>query len=67
MQHDHFDSLARRVCEYLRTMLDMSALITGVDFVCIPAKDLDAMTAFYGDTLGLPFVKRWGDRLGVEY
>lgn len=25
------------------------------------------MTVFYGETLGLPFVKRWGDRPGVEY
>lgn len=48
-------------------MTDTPALITGVDFVCVPAKDLDAMTAFYGETLGLPFVKRWGDRPGVEY
>ena len=42
-------------------MTDMTPLITGVDFVCIPAQDFDAMTAFYGDTLGLPFVKRYGN------
>src|SRR3954466_10692772 len=42
-------------------------LITGVDFVCIPAQDFDAMTAFYGETLGLPFVKRYGGRPGAEY
>ena len=34
-------------------MTDASPLITGVDFVCIPAQDFDAMTAFYGETLGL--------------
>ena len=28
-------------------------VVTGVDFVAVPAKDLDAMVAFYGDTLGL--------------
>jgi predicted enzyme related to lactoylglutathione lyase len=48
-------------------MTDTNPLITGVDFVCIPAQDFDAMTAFYGETLGLPFVKRWGDRAGAEY
>ena len=34
-------------------MTDTTPLITGVDFVCIPAQDFDAMTAFYGTTLGL--------------
>lgn len=48
-------------------MTNTAALITGVDFVGIPAKDFDAMTAFYGETLGLPFVKRWGARDGAEY
>src|SRR3954462_8438303 len=48
-------------------MTDTSPLITGVDFVCVPAKDFDAMTAFYGETLGLPFVKRYGSRPGAEY
>ncbi|MGH2895520.1 MAG: VOC family protein [Solirubrobacteraceae bacterium] len=38
-----------------------------MDFVGIPAQDFDAMTAFYGETLGLPFVKRWGTRAGAEY
>ena len=42
-------------------------LITGVDFVCVPAQDFDAMTTFYGETLGLPLVKRWGDRPAAEY
>jgi predicted enzyme related to lactoylglutathione lyase len=48
-------------------MTDITPLITGVDFVSVPAQDFDAMTAFYGETLGLPFVKRWGDRPGAEY
>jgi predicted enzyme related to lactoylglutathione lyase len=46
---------------------DTAPLITGVDFVGIPAQDFDAMTTFYGETLGLPFVKRWGARDGIEY
>src|ERR1700750_2197764 len=46
---------------------DTTPLITGVDFVCVPAQDFDAMTTFYGETLGLPFVKRYGSRPGAEY
>src|ERR1700761_834185 len=56
-----------RECDGLITMTDTLPLITGVDFVCIPAQDFDAMTAFYGETLGLPFVKRYGSRDGAEY
>jgi catechol 2,3-dioxygenase-like lactoylglutathione lyase family enzyme len=41
--------------------------ITGVDFVTIPTNDLAASETFYGTTLGLPFVKRWGNMPGVEY
>jgi len=48
-------------------MTNTTPLITGVDFVCIPAQDFDAMTSFYGETLGLPFVKRYGSRPGAEY
>jgi predicted enzyme related to lactoylglutathione lyase len=41
--------------------------ITGVDFVSVPTNDIDASMHFYGNVLGLPFVKRWGDRPAVEY
>ena len=34
-------------------MTEPTPLITGVEFVCIPAQDFDAMTAFYGETLGV--------------
>ena len=34
-------------------MTTEAQLITGVDFVAVPAKDLDDAVAFYGDTLGL--------------
>lgn len=44
-----------------------AALVTGVDFVTVPARDIDESVQFYGTTLGLPFVKRWGDRPGVEF
>src|SRR5215212_2853050 len=46
----------------------MSALqITGVDFVTVPAKDFDESVKFYGEVLGLPFVKRWGNMPGAEF
>lgn len=46
----------------------MTALnITGVDFVALPADDFDASFRFYGETLGLPFVKRWGDLPAAEF
>ena len=31
-----------------------SQIVTGVDFVAVPTKDLDAAVEFYGATLGLP-------------
>jgi catechol 2,3-dioxygenase-like lactoylglutathione lyase family enzyme len=37
-----------------------ATLVTGVDFVAVPARDFDASVDFYGKVLGLPFVKRWG-------
>ncbi|MBB4665285.1 VOC family protein [Conexibacter arvalis] len=41
--------------------------ITGVDFVAVPARDFDASVRFYGEVLGLPFVKRWGSMPGAEF
>ena len=35
-------------------MSSSSGFISGVDFVGIPARDLAAAAAFYGETLGLP-------------
>src|SRR4051794_14689141 len=37
-----------------------TSLVTGVDFVGVPVTDYHAAAEFYGDALGLPFVKRWG-------
>lgn len=34
-------------------MADASPIVTGVDFVAVPTKDLDAAVEFYGTTLGL--------------
>jgi predicted enzyme related to lactoylglutathione lyase len=44
-----------------------ASFITGVDFVTVPSADFDASMHFYGEVLGLPFVKRWGDRPGAEF
>jgi catechol 2,3-dioxygenase-like lactoylglutathione lyase family enzyme len=41
--------------------------ITGVDFVTLPARDIEASRHFYGTVLGLPFVKNYGDRPATEY
>ena len=45
----------------------MSIQITGVDFVAVPAKDFEESVRFYGETLGLPAGKRWGNMPGAEF
>jgi catechol 2,3-dioxygenase-like lactoylglutathione lyase family enzyme len=44
-----------------------ASLVKGVDFVTVPTNDLEASKKFYGEVLGLPFVKQWGDMPAVEY
>jgi predicted enzyme related to lactoylglutathione lyase len=44
-----------------------ASLITGVDFVTVPAQDFEASVHFYGSVLGLPPVKRWGDMPAAEF
>jgi predicted enzyme related to lactoylglutathione lyase len=48
-------------------MTTSTSLVTGVDFVTVPAKDIDASATFYADVLGLPFVKQWGSMPAKEY
>ncbi len=68
LQQRTMDLIPPGTPEYgLAHMTETSTLITGVDFVCIPAEDFDAMTTFYGETLGLPLVKRYGSRPGAEF
>jgi predicted enzyme related to lactoylglutathione lyase len=45
----------------------MPDFVTGVDFVAIPTQDYDRAAAFYGETLGLPFRKRWGSMPAGEF
>ena len=41
--------------------------ITGVDFVPIPVDDFDKAIEFYGETLGLPEIARYGKMPGAEF
>ena len=42
-------------------------IITGTDFITVGTQDYDRAAKFYGEVLGLPFSKRWGDRPGGEF
>ena len=42
-------------------------LVTGVDFIYVPAKDFDAAVDFYGTVLGLPCTARYGQHPGAEF
>jgi len=49
------------------SMNTTTPLVTGVDFVTVPAQDFDASVHFYGTVLGLPFVKQWGQMPAKEF
>ena len=42
-------------------------MINGVDFIAVPTRDYEAASKFYGETLGLPFGKQWGDMPAGEF
>jgi predicted enzyme related to lactoylglutathione lyase len=46
-------------------MSTSTSLVTGVDFMSLPTKDLDAAMDFYGNVLGLPRSSMW-QRPGEE-
>jgi len=52
-------------------MTTSSAIVTGVDFVSVPTRDLDAAMDFYGNVLGLPRSSLWQrpghDPVGAEF
>jgi predicted enzyme related to lactoylglutathione lyase len=52
-------------------MSTATSIVTGMDFVSVPTKDLDAARAFYADVLGLPCSSVWqrGDTpaMGAEF
>jgi catechol 2,3-dioxygenase-like lactoylglutathione lyase family enzyme len=41
--------------------------ISGVDFIAIPTRDYEAARKFYGEVLGLPFGKQWGEMPAGEF
>jgi catechol 2,3-dioxygenase-like lactoylglutathione lyase family enzyme len=41
--------------------------VTGVDFICVPTKDYEKASAFYGDVLGLELSTRWGSMPAGEF
>ncbi|HKH15799.1 MAG TPA: VOC family protein, partial [Solirubrobacterales bacterium] len=48
-------------------MSEGTALLNGVDFITVPTKDYDSAAKFYGETLGLPFSKQWGNMPAGEF
>jgi predicted enzyme related to lactoylglutathione lyase len=40
-------------------MSTATSIVTGMDFVSVPTKDLDAARAYYADVLGLPCSSVW--------
>jgi predicted enzyme related to lactoylglutathione lyase len=43
------------------------SLVTGTDFAYIPTQDFERAVEFYGETLELPELKRYGSMPGVEF
>jgi len=48
-------------------MTTETQLVTHTDFVAVPTRDYEAAAKFYGEVLGLPFSKRWGEMPGGEF
>src|SRR3712207_1000680 len=41
--------------------------VSGVDFICVPTRDWEKASEFYGETLGLERSKRWGSMPAREF
>jgi catechol 2,3-dioxygenase-like lactoylglutathione lyase family enzyme len=48
-------------------MITQTSLITGTDFITVATKEIDAAMVFYGNVLGLPLSKRWGQMPAAEF
>ena len=48
-------------------MTTSTPLVTGTDFITISTRHFDAAAEFYGNVLGLPPSKRWGQMLAGEF
>src|SRR5918999_423059 len=44
-----------------------TSLVTGTDFITVATKDFDRAVDFYGNVLGLPESKRWGQMPAAEF
>jgi catechol 2,3-dioxygenase-like lactoylglutathione lyase family enzyme len=44
-----------------------TSIITGTDFITVATQDFGAAEHFYGEVLGLPLSKRWGDMPAGEF
>ena len=42
-------------------------IVTGTDFIAVGTRDIAAAERFWGEMLGLPVRKRWGDMPAVEF
>ena len=48
-------------------MTASTSLVTGTDFITVATRDFDGAVKFYGDVLGLPESKRWGQMPAAEF
>ena len=48
-------------------MATQTQLLNGIDFIAFPTKDAEVAKKFYGETLGLPFGKQWGEMPACEF
>ena len=48
-------------------MTASTPIITGTDFITVATQDYDAAAKFYGEVLGLPLSKRWGQMPAGEF
>jgi predicted enzyme related to lactoylglutathione lyase len=48
-------------------MTTSTSLVSGVDFITVPTRDYEKAREFYGDVLGLPFSKGWGNMPAGEF
>ena len=48
-------------------MTGSTPIITGTDFITVATQDYDVAAKFYGEVLGLPFSKRWGQMPAGEF
>ena len=48
-------------------MTTETSLVTGVDFITVPTRDFEAAKEFYGEVLGLPMSKTWGNMPAGEF